>query len=115
MKFTDEEGKVWEWRGGYRPGKRGEYVLQGTSGVHPSLKTGIGLLTQDATGDRAILYPVHPIHEFGGVRFEETGERRVVQKGEWYLPIDEPQGGVHFRHQSSSFADYIILRPLQGE
>jgi len=87
MKFTDEEGKVWEWRG-------------------------LGEM-----GTMVIIHRVFPVHEFGGVKFEETGEERVVKKGEWYLSrgswgeID----GVSFRIKGVTGFKYVILRPLQGE
>jgi len=76
MKFTDEEGKVWEWRGEYKRPHIGDYVLDFNGEVNQF---------QFNTGNvYALVHPVLPIHEFGGVRFRETGEVRPPRKGEWF-------------------------------
>jgi len=112
MKFTDEEGKVWKWRGEYRQVKQGDYFLSGEG------KPRINLEIKDASYIRAILHPVLPIHEFGGVRFEETGEVRQAQPGEWYLIVysDSTQGpNYNSLTDSATRTDRIILRPrLEG-
>jgi len=90
MKFTDEDGKVWE----------GEYTDQ--------LPGGIGLRW-------VLMAPAPTIHEFGGVKFEETGEERCARPGEWcFLPEERLvywDKGMHDNHPRIS----RILRPLQGE
>jgi len=50
---------------------------------------------------RAIVYPVHEFHEFGGIKFVETGEKREPQIGEWYLWSQAP------RYCSEHYAHYV--------
>jgi len=85
MKFTDEEGKVWQ------------------SNATGPLDRGVGRCWVH-------LSPIPTIHEFGGVRFEETGEVRPVNSGEWCLEEGRP-----YYVNGYNKHDYIILRPLQGE
>jgi len=82
MKFTDEEGKVWE-----------------------------GVSTEALHGQRWVLIQSIPIYEFGGVRFEETGEVRYAEQGEWYLINGIPA----YTPTDRDCLARPILRPLQGE
>ena len=99
MKFTDEEGKVWDCIA------TGELI----GGI-----------------DRCWVHlqPVPTIHEFGGVRFEETGEERCAKPGEWCLLPDERMANpfdwmypMHRAEKATTSYPIIgrILRPLQGE
>ncbi len=57
------------------------------------------------------LVPVR--HTFGGIVFEETGEVRQVEQGEWYLsrePVNEP---VCHKDQNKTYRKYSILRPVE--
>jgi len=113
MKFTDEEGKVWEWRGETRKPKEGEFYMGGPGRIYK--------VTWDDTsgreswlGIRTILHPVPTIHEFGGVRFEETGEIRRAKQGEWFLATGYPHPVFHYGIDAY-YEEHPILRPLQGE
>ena len=112
MKFTDEEGKVWEWRGEYRYPLRGERFLPANS------EDAVLCAEYDwgAGNIRAIVHPVPTIHEFGGVKFEETGEVRCARVGEWYVQLYSECEHLRFNSDKESTAlHYRILRPCQGE
>jgi len=87
MKFTDEEGKVWE-----------------------------GVPSAPFKGETrwVLMYPVPTIHEFGGVKFEETGEERKAQYKEWWLYADGCTAYFQWGRTETKGA-HPILRPLQGE
>ena len=56
------------------------------------------------------------LHNFGGVTFEEAGEVRLVEVGEWYLGSGESD--VHYRGHvfaSPTAAEFAILRPVRVE
>lgn len=108
MKFTDEEGKVWEWRGEYKIGQAGDYYLS-------EFKSdgGIGQVVIGHHQIRAIVHPVPTIHEFGGVKFEEGDRGRKAKAGEWSW--DEDGDGVVYWGHASYYVQDVILRPLQGE
>ena len=56
------------------------------------------------------------LHDFGGAIFEETGEVRLVQLGEWYLGSDGSD--VHYRSwqfDSPTASPFVILRPVRVE
>src|SRR3990172_7298109 len=109
MRFTTEDGKVWDWRGEYRKPKQGGFYLTGDLGGQIK-KAFEGWIAGPARG---ILHPMRRIYTFGGVIFEETGEVRNPQFGEWIL-----------RHQGfgvlapapccENFCDisYPILKPI---
>lgn len=99
MKFTDEQGKQWEFKGEYHP-VLGDYFLTGYGEIK--------VATNTLGRDRAIVHPVPIIHEFGGIKFEETGEHRRAEAGEWHL-----FGNVISCSNSESGYQYDILR-LQG-
>lgn len=81
IKF-EYEGKEYEFRGGYEVVKEGDYFIPCNQ---------LGCVSKASRGDevcamtRAIVHPVEKYHTFGGVKFRETGEVRMVQLGEWYL------------------------------
>ena len=52
---------------------------------------------------------VRPRHTFGGVTFEETGERRTPKEGEWFLT--EFSNGATFATVAFTFTT-SILRPV---
>ena len=57
-----------------------------------------------------------PLHNFGGVSFEETGEVRLVEVGEWFLGSDGTD--VHYRSwnfDSPTASPFVILRPVRVE
>jgi len=106
MKFTDEKGKVWEWRGQYHKPKIGESFLDESGGIWAARTPN--------NPERAIIYPVPVIHEFGGVKFEETGEVRKVQFGEWWLDGDECT--AYFQGSRTKTGEtHPILRPYCKE
>ena len=56
------------------------------------------------------------LHTFGGVTFEETGEVRLVELGEWYL--GSAGSDVHYRSHpftSPTASEFAILRPVRVE
>ena len=111
MKFTDEDGKVWDFRGVVREPRWGcgdEWFVT-SSGVVKARASGI------YTYLAAIVHPVPKVHEFGGVKFEETGEERSVTFDEWFLNTASIPFGEVWRQGYNSTASYIVLRPLQGE
>ena len=75
MQF-EYEGKKYEFRGEYRKPKQDESFLADNGSVFTCR-------TNEWAGVRAIVHPVPKRHTFGGVVFEETGERRPPGKGEW--------------------------------
>ena len=110
MHFTDEQGRVWEFRGEYRPPVTGDHFLERTArdavpdaGIIHSKNPVVRV------GDRAIVYPVGPEHVFGGVVFEETGEERTAKTGEAYLGDD----GLVWLAHAPTFATKKILRPVR--
>jgi len=109
MKFTDEDGKVWEWRGEYREPILGEDVLGNGGTVY---KVREYTFFQGQAQIYAIIHPVPAIHEFGGVKFEETGEERCPEAGEWFLQDNFPVYALYFNGNRTRLT---ILRPLQGE
>lgn len=111
MKFTDEEGKVWATIA-YRLPQKGDMFIEKTSQQ-----------IQQAPWDfksshliRLIVKQSLPIHKFGGVKFEETGEERCARPGEWaFIPsYDFPIYWPKSAKDNHSFISRI-LRPLQGE
>ena len=78
-------------------------------GLHPINKLGI-----DGHGIALRLIP--RLHNFGGVTFEETGEVRLVELGEWYL--GSAGSDVHYRSHpftSPTASEFAILRPVRVE
>ena len=65
--------------------------------------------------ERAIVHPAPTTHEFGGVKFEETGEKRSVTFEEWFLNKASIPYSEIWHQSQNSITPYIILRPLQGE
>ena len=56
------------------------------------------------------------LHYCGGAIFEETGEVRLVEVGEWYLGSGESD--VHYRSHvfaNPTAAEFAILRPVRVE
>ena len=103
MKFTTEDGKVWEWCGEYRVPAKDELYLTADGGVANFSWGCLGEV-------RAIVHPFRPQHVFGGVVFEETGEVRVASSGEFRL---EAEGTVYAQNNCSSYGKYIILQPVR--
>ncbi len=122
MKFTDEDGEVWEWRGEYRKPALHEYILGHFGEVYKvQLKDmkGIRRILADECqeswiGIRAIIHPVFTIHEFGGVKFEETG-KEYPREGDWLLSTTRHFAFWFYPGRFMTSGKYIILRPLQGE
>jgi len=106
MKFTDEEGKVWEWRGEYRQARPDEYYLNEATPPRITKSSSVHMCI------RAVVHPVPTIHEFGGMRFEEVAAGRPAVTGEWFI-LD---GHVFLRNvDMRDGRPAIILRPCQGE
>ena len=103
MKFTTEDGKVWEWCGEYRVPAKDELYLTADGGVAHFSWGCLGEV-------RAIVHPFRPQHVFGGVVFEETGEVRVASSGEFRL---EAEGTVYAQNNCSSYGKYTILQPVR--
>jgi len=83
--------KNYDWRGEYREPKPGDIFLNNTGriihiGNHPIM---------NPFGIRAILHPVPVTHLFGGILFEETGEKRSTIFGDWFLNLDGYPDPVH--------------------
>ena len=54
-------------------------------------------------------------HKFGGVVFEETGEHRIVQAGEWFgEQLNTAQGRAAYCWFETRL-DFTILRPVAVE
>ena len=56
------------------------------------------------------------LHNFGGVTFEEAGEVRLVEVGEWFLGSNGSD--VHYRSwqfDSPTASPFAILRPVRVE
>lgn len=104
IRFT-YDGKEFEFRGEYREPLDGDRFLAGmdSSIVHQSGKWG-------GMGVRAIVYPVLVIHEFGGVKFVETGEDRFPLYGEWYIFVDICYGKIPTYCHSDIRHDRTILK-----
>ena len=111
MKFTDEEGKEWEWRGEYRTVKHGDYWL----GLGKCLSGPAGRATRAPIELRAIIHPVPKVHEFGGVRFEEVEEARLPREGDWVLGANGKFAFWFYPGRFFAGGKHVILRPLQGE
>lgn len=100
------EGKEFEFKGRYEEVKEGDYFL-------PLNHSG-GAVTRARAVDesckmtRAIVHPVEKYHDFGGVRFKETGEVRTANEGEWWLGRD---GRV--RHGNTLNDGWSILEPVE--
>ncbi len=109
MKFTDEDGKVWEWEGEYHTPQKGQYFFSVNGKIRDA-----GPRYMD-NSHRAIVRPVPTIHEFGGVKFEETGEVRLAQPGEWYLVGIPSKYATMVVGSHETGLAHTILRPLQGE
>ncbi len=105
LRLIDEEGKVWEWRGEYRQAHPDEYYLNEATPPRITKSSSVHMEV------RAIIHPVPTIHEFGGVKFEETGEKRSVNKGEWFLMNDK----IPVAATRDDARIYPILRRYQGE
>ena len=82
MKFTTEDGKVYNFNGVYHAPKKGEYYLGRRHGNKVTLALGDHC---SADSPSAIVELVRPEYTFGGVVFEETDEVRALNAGEWGL------------------------------
>ena len=100
IRFT-YDGKEFEFRGVYDIPKMDQYYITNTGGVEQHRKYEMSDL-------RAIVHPDLVIHEFGGVKFVETGEERTARSGEWCMYRSEE--GVQFRGKET-FSIAIILKP----
>lgn len=75
-----------------------------THGPHPLVQA-LGRLRKAV---RAFDPPAPTRHTFGGVVFEETGEVRFPEAGEWYCYC----GGIWLHGQHSATVVVVILRPV---
>ena len=113
IKFTDNEGWEFEFRGITRKPSDGEYYL-GSGGWIEQRHSD----TAWVSGERAIVHliPQLPItHDFGGIRFEETGEERLVEFGEWYLAYHSKTKEIPTLWTSSrrlTASSWPILKPI---
>lgn len=112
MKFTTENGKVYEFKGIYSNPKLGEYYLSSRSNL------GSGDVKQ-ALADHprqepplAIVARVRPRHTFGGIVFEETGEIRELNFGEWGLQQTTVPCPFFRATLDLPFPEYPVLRPV---
>jgi len=103
IKF-EYEGREFEFRGEYDVPHLGDHYLGHFGDV---MMARVEHTTFDAP--RAIVHPVEEYHDFGGIRFRETGEVRGAEKGEWYLYSADDW--VYFANQRVSYA-YRILEPV---
>jgi len=67
--------------------------------------------------ERVRLRLLKPRHVFGGVVFEETGEKRKAIRGEWVLDdhCDSPTPVPGSVYDEETFREFIILRPVALE
>lgn len=107
FRFTYNE-KEYEYRGEYREVTSTDHFI--------AISTG-GRLVLDPSQDnaglgvRAIVHPVPVRHTFGGIVFEETGEKRPTVFGEWFLnQSGYPEGWYLAR---SACTSYKILRRVE--
>jgi len=102
IRFT-YEGKEFEFRGQYGRPQQGEYLLNIRGEVEQEI---VGIDTEEY----AIVHPVPVIHEFGGIKFVETGEIRVLSDDEFGLRDD----GMLMHNWHNKWAGpYTILKPLE--
>lgn len=73
-RIITDDGREFEFV--YRDYKRGDHILNSFGEVVEAKHDG---------GPTAVLRPIPKRHTFGRVVFEETGEERQPQPGEWYL------------------------------
>jgi len=113
IKFTDnenQEGREFEFSG-YHTVQHGDYFINESGVIVRQGYNGVW----EGFAMRAIVHliPKPPItHDFGGIRFEETGEVRRVREGEWYLSTKGKVWPVHDLHQYDYIHNYIILKPI---
>lgn len=98
------EGREFEFKGAYQLPKHGVYFLE-SMGSRVLCQGKAGVLTG---GVRAIVHLVEKYHDFGGVRFKETGEARKPQTGEWVFYNDNVIL-INF----VGYHKYIILEPVE--
>lgn len=106
MRFT-VDGEEWEFRNEYRIPKKGDSFLSEVSGVtvnHATLDFGRDRYARE----RAIVHLVKRQHEFGGVRFMETG-KRTVKRNEWYLTGEMP---IFYNAYQPTVSAHVILEPV---
>lgn len=106
IRFTDEDGREFEFRGEYRQHFiYGDYYLAEDGKVLMCIqKTDYAL--------RAIVHliPKPPVyHDFGGIRFEETEKVRQVEFGEWYSYMHTVM--LH-SFDSKTIFEHSILKPV---
>jgi len=106
LKFT-YNGHEYEFRGEYRPVQPNEYFLSDAVGIEQVVHY---RNWRESTAIRAIVHPVEKYHDFGGVRFRETGEVRKAVYGEWWLASEniilcQWEEGTNGAHQ--------ILEPVE--
>lgn len=99
MRFTTEDGKVWE--------------TTGKNGCVGDIFTDHGIVRSGPEGTvfGPVVRPVVREHQLGGIVFEETGEERVPKVGEWVF-VDG--SGVSLC-RDTRWRSYIILRPVRIE
>ena len=106
MKFTTKDGKEWEFKGEYHTPKAGDWFLSMLDGE--VIRAGED--SPDHSGSRrGIVFPVRQ-HTFGGVTFEETGEKRQAGEGEWCMVCDRP-----YLPSQTTGGKYRMLRPVSIE
>lgn len=107
------DGKDYDWRGEYRQGKVGEHVLLADVTGH-GIREAVRYLSRDTNVVRAILHPITVTHTFGGIVFEETGEKRTgLSKGQCGVLIET--GNVVIANQAlkvSPDTTFQILKPV---
>ena len=77
MRFT-YEGKEYEFRGEYHTTEKGDWFLSNSGTV--LLDSGTYKL-----GIRAIVHLLPRLHDFAGIRLEETGEVRCPKLNEFFI------------------------------
>ena len=110
IKF-EYEGREFEFMGRYEIVLENDYFLPCNQ---------VGAVSKATHGDamthmtRAIVHPVEKYHDFGGIRFKETGEVRKPLQNDWYLDgygmpeyVDGSENGL------SGMANRTILEPVQ--
>jgi len=104
--FGEHKGREFECTGEYRAYKQGDYVINSAGCVEFITWCGLHSPT------RAIVHPVEKYHDFGGIRFRETGEVRAQKKNEWYLDVYNLPEYTNVTYDSQG-TDRIILEPVQ--
>lgn len=105
----EREFEVLGARSKHRPAEINDFGLTGQA-THFFDIEGLILPTNHPSTSYGFLRLVRPQYTFGEVVFEETGEHRVPQVGEWFISSFFPN--VIYAGQGESTYPKTILRPI---